>query len=205
MATPHGLKVLFVAGFGPIVENAAPSKASYADALALPLLSSPDEPDYLHTEKVNRVRHFALWPLASAARSCFGADVWPAEMPKPTAWIEFDVEDVRPGERRVAARRLPAARRFAHRALGTNGHPVPQPGGAAGRPDVYPVDALMDPVSGYWCGTSDCHCRAQGIQRGTAAAGRGCGRREHPGRSILFGHINQNFRWSDRSLCCSAG
>lgn len=95
MTTPHGLKVLFVAGFGPIVENAAPSKALYADALALPLLSSPDEPDYLHTDKVNGVRHFALWPLASAARSCFGADVWPAEMPKPTAWIEFDVEDVR--------------------------------------------------------------------------------------------------------------
>ena len=95
MATDPDLKVLFVAGFGPIVENAAPSKALYADALGLPLASGPDDPDYMHTEKLDGVRHFALWPLASAARSCFGTDVWPAEVPKPTAWIEFDVEDVR--------------------------------------------------------------------------------------------------------------
>jgi len=94
MVTHDGVKVLFVAGFGPIVENAAPTRALYADALALPLTSGGDDPDYLHTEKLDGVRHFALWPLASAARSCFGTDVWPAEIPKPAAWIEFDVEDV---------------------------------------------------------------------------------------------------------------
>jgi uncharacterized glyoxalase superfamily protein PhnB len=35
-----------------------------------------------------------LWPLAQAAESCFGVDRWPSEVPAPTSWIEFDVEDV---------------------------------------------------------------------------------------------------------------
>ena len=89
-----GLKVLFVAGFGPIVRDPRASKAFYLDALGLPLEAMPHDPDYLHGEKIEGVRHFALWPLASAAESCFGTGAWPDGIPTPHSWLEFDVEDV---------------------------------------------------------------------------------------------------------------
>jgi catechol 2,3-dioxygenase-like lactoylglutathione lyase family enzyme len=88
------LKVLFVAGFGPIIRDARASKEFYADALALPMEQRPDNPDYLHTEKLDGARHFALWPLNDAAQSCFGKDSWPVDRPVPHSWLEFDVEDV---------------------------------------------------------------------------------------------------------------
>lgn len=88
------MKVLFVAGFGPLVKDAAASKAFYLDALGLPMEQRPENPDYYHSEKLDGVRHFALWPLAEAAQSCFGTNVWPADVPEPHSWLEFDVEDV---------------------------------------------------------------------------------------------------------------
>jgi hypothetical protein len=39
------------------------------------------------------VKHFAPWPLAQAAESCFGTDQWPGNFAVPQAWIEFDVGD----------------------------------------------------------------------------------------------------------------
>src|SRR4051812_20626487 len=54
----------------------------------------PNDPQYLHGDKLNGVRHFALWPLARAAESCFGTGVWPEHVPAPQSWLEFDVEDV---------------------------------------------------------------------------------------------------------------
>ena len=85
------MDVLFVAGFGPISEGADAARAFYQDALGLPLEA---DGDYLHTGRVEGVKHFAVWPLADAARSCFGRDVWPADLPRPQAWIEFDVQDL---------------------------------------------------------------------------------------------------------------
>ena len=52
------------------------------------------EGGYLHTEKVEGVKHFALWPLSQAAASCFGRDTWPKDILIPQSWIEFGVEDV---------------------------------------------------------------------------------------------------------------
>lgn len=89
------LKVVFVAGFGPIVTDPQASQALYVSALGLPLQARAEDPDYFHGESLDGVRHFALWPLESAAQSCFGNDRWPADVPRPQAWIEFDVEDVR--------------------------------------------------------------------------------------------------------------
>ena len=89
-----GLKVLFVAGFGPLVRDPQASKAFYVDTLQLPLEARPDHPDYFHGEKLDGVRHFALWPLALAAESCFGSVSWPDRIPIPNSWLEFDVEDV---------------------------------------------------------------------------------------------------------------
>ena len=94
MTMPAELKVLFVAGFGPIVTEPRASQALYVDTLKLPLKAEAADPDYFHGESLDGVRHFALWPLRSAAESCFGTQVWPSHVPAPHAWIQFDVEDV---------------------------------------------------------------------------------------------------------------
>jgi hypothetical protein len=66
----------------------AAGTALYRDALGLALDS--EDGAYFHTERLPGVKHFALWPLSQAARSCFGADAWPADVPVPQAWIEFE-------------------------------------------------------------------------------------------------------------------
>ena len=91
-----GLGVLFVAGFGPITRESDESKAFYVEALGLPLKPMPGNESYLLAEQgaLDGVKHFALWPLAQAAQSCFGDDRWPADLAAPQAWIEFDVADM---------------------------------------------------------------------------------------------------------------
>lgn len=92
MKTPKKIDVLFVAGFGPIVRDAAASRKFYSQALGLPF--KEDTNGYLHTGGLDGVKHFALWPLAQAAESCFGSDQWPGNFPVPQAWIEFDVANI---------------------------------------------------------------------------------------------------------------
>jgi catechol 2,3-dioxygenase-like lactoylglutathione lyase family enzyme len=90
-----GVNVLFVSGFGPLVKNPDISRRFYADAIGLPLEPhAAGVAGYYHTEKLQGVKHFALWPLADAAKSCFGKNVWPENLPEPHSWMEFDVEDV---------------------------------------------------------------------------------------------------------------
>jgi catechol 2,3-dioxygenase-like lactoylglutathione lyase family enzyme len=84
------MKVLFVAGFGPIVRDMDAALRFYRDTIGLPLEESGD----VSTEKVDGVKHFGLWPLADAAESCFGSREWPSNVAAPQAWVEFDVEDV---------------------------------------------------------------------------------------------------------------
>ncbi|EQD47570.1 Glyoxalase/bleomycin resistance protein/dioxygenase [mine drainage metagenome] len=81
MKTPNNIEVLFVAGFGPIVRDPAPCRKFYFEALGL--LLKEDSNGYLHTGGLDGVKHFALWPLAQAAESCFGADQWPGNFPVP--------------------------------------------------------------------------------------------------------------------------
>jgi predicted enzyme related to lactoylglutathione lyase len=90
--TPEKFKVLFVAGFGPIVQDLTESRKFYLDALGL---SFEKEGDYLHTDKIEGVKHLALWPLSQAAQSCFGSETWPSDLPVPQAWLEFDVDDIK--------------------------------------------------------------------------------------------------------------
>jgi len=90
--TPKNIDVLFVAGFGPIVRDPAASRGFYCDTLGLRF--EEDSSGYLHTGGLDGVKHFALWPLAQAAESCFGTDQWPGDLPVPQAWIEFDVENI---------------------------------------------------------------------------------------------------------------
>lgn len=85
-------RVLFIAGFGPIHRDIAESRALYACDLGIPF--KEDSAGYLHTGDLEGAKHFALWPLAQAAQSCFGTDSWPDRIPIPQAWLEFEVEDV---------------------------------------------------------------------------------------------------------------
>lgn len=106
------MKVLFVAGFGPITTDTPQSAAFYQDSLGLSF--TEEEGGYLHTGAIAGAKHFALWPLAQAAESCFGVATWPASLPTPTSWIEFDVEDVAEASDELAAKGytlLVAARR----------------------------------------------------------------------------------------------
>ncbi len=87
-----GVKVLFVAGFGPIVREATTSRKLYHQLLGIDF--KEENGGYLHTEALKGANSFALWPLSQAAQSCFGENSWPDEIPLPQAWLEFDVESV---------------------------------------------------------------------------------------------------------------
>ena len=86
------VKVLFVAGFGPIVRDTGESRRLYGEMLGIPF--KEESGDYLHTEALQGAKTFALWPLSQAAQSCFGKDTWPDAVPVPQAWLEFDVDNV---------------------------------------------------------------------------------------------------------------
>lgn len=86
------VKVLFIAGFGPIVRDTEESGKLYRSALGIQFKQETD--GYLHTEAVPGAKSFALWPLAQAAQSCFGKGSWPRDILVPQAWLEFDVDNI---------------------------------------------------------------------------------------------------------------
>ena len=92
MAQIGDIKVLFIAGFGPIVREVAASRNLYSQILGISF--KEENGGYLHTEALEGANSFALWPLSQAAQSCFGKDSWPDEISRPQAWLEFDVDSV---------------------------------------------------------------------------------------------------------------
>lgn len=92
MQATEGIKVLFIAGFGPIDRDIAESRKLYRDVLGIPF--KEDSGGYLYTGALPGAKHFALWPLSQAAQSCFGQDSWPDNIPVPQAWLEFEVDSV---------------------------------------------------------------------------------------------------------------
>jgi hypothetical protein len=88
----ENVRILFVAGFGPIVRDVTASRRLYSEILHIPF--KEESGNYLHTEALKGATSFALWPLSQAAQSCFGKDSWPGEIPAPQAWLEFDVDSV---------------------------------------------------------------------------------------------------------------
>jgi hypothetical protein len=88
----RNIKVLFIAGFGPIVREGSASRKLYNQTLGIGF--KEEDGGYLHTENLKGAKTFALWPLSQAAQSCFGKDSWPHEIPAPQAWLEFDVDNV---------------------------------------------------------------------------------------------------------------
>lgn len=85
-------RILFIAGFGPIVRDRDSSRKLYAEALDISF--KEESGGYLHTNALQGAKEFALWPLSQAAESCFGSSTWPDKPPAPHAWLEFDVDSV---------------------------------------------------------------------------------------------------------------
>lgn len=90
-----------MSGFGPVSADPATSRRFWADGLGIAFEA---EGDYLHTAGLDGCRHYAVWPLAQAAESCFGTPEWPAELPVPQSWVEFDVPDVAAAAAELAGR-----------------------------------------------------------------------------------------------------
>jgi hypothetical protein len=85
----NAVDVLFIAGFGPVVRDAAPARKRISTILASCSRRKPG--GYLHTEALQGAKTFALWPLSEAPQSCFGSSSWPRDIPVPQAWLEFEV------------------------------------------------------------------------------------------------------------------
>lgn len=88
----ENIRILFIAGFGPIIRDSAVSRKLYGQILNIPF--KEEKGGYLHTEALKGANSFALWPLSQVAQSCFGSDSWPTDIPIPQGWIEFDVDNV---------------------------------------------------------------------------------------------------------------
>ena len=87
-------------------------QALYIDMLRLPL---KDQDGNLSTETLGGAKHFGVWPLNMAARSCFGSETWPDGVPVPHATLELElasVEAVHDGVSELKAR----GQRFLHEA-----------------------------------------------------------------------------------------
>jgi catechol 2,3-dioxygenase-like lactoylglutathione lyase family enzyme len=85
------MEVQFITSVAVITPDPKLSRALYVDALGLPL--TPEGDGYLHSESIEGCKSFGVWPLAQAARACFGTPHWPAERPVPEASVEFEVRD----------------------------------------------------------------------------------------------------------------
>jgi catechol 2,3-dioxygenase-like lactoylglutathione lyase family enzyme len=96
------MRVVFIAGFGPIAPDPEESRKLYEDTLGIEF--KVEDGDYRHTEELKGANGFAVWPLYQAAESCFGTKEWPTNIPRPQAWLEFDVEDIEVATRELEER-----------------------------------------------------------------------------------------------------
>jgi catechol 2,3-dioxygenase-like lactoylglutathione lyase family enzyme len=62
------MKVVFVAGYGPITTDTKKSAAFYRESLGLSFKEEAD--GYFHTEELEGVKHFALWPVLATCPIC---------------------------------------------------------------------------------------------------------------------------------------
>ena len=87
------MKVLFCAGFSPIVPDREASLAFYEQTLGIHY-DRDDNSEYVSTGDIDGLKHMGLWKLSDAAQACFGSPEWPGNLPVPQATVEFDVDDV---------------------------------------------------------------------------------------------------------------
>jgi catechol 2,3-dioxygenase-like lactoylglutathione lyase family enzyme len=86
------MNVEWITSVAVIAADPLKSRELYVGALGLPLASDADA-DYFHSDRIGGSKHFGVWPLAQAARACFGTDEWPSDRPVPQVSIEFEVQD----------------------------------------------------------------------------------------------------------------
>jgi catechol 2,3-dioxygenase-like lactoylglutathione lyase family enzyme len=86
------MDIQFIATLAVITPDLQKSRDLFIDALGLPLEASPGS-DYVHSERIDGSKHFAIWPLSEAAQACFGTPHWPADRTVPQVSLEFEVRD----------------------------------------------------------------------------------------------------------------
>jgi hypothetical protein len=84
------MNVELMASCAVITPDPPRSRKLFVEALALPL-ETADGDAYAHSERIDGVRHFGVWPLSQAAEACFGTTDWPSDRQVPQACFEFDV------------------------------------------------------------------------------------------------------------------
>ncbi len=85
------MKPLFVGAVGVIASTLAEGRALFVDALGLPLEQGPGA-NFLATDKLDGSKYFGVWPLAEAAKACFGQETWPSGRPVPQMFVELEME-----------------------------------------------------------------------------------------------------------------
>jgi len=83
------MDIAFVAGFGPIGQDPEATLDFWSGTIGLSFHELA--PGYHHSDDLEGVKAFALWPLSQAADATFGTDKWPQDRPVPQAWIELEV------------------------------------------------------------------------------------------------------------------
>ena len=78
------MHIQHISSFAVITPDPVVSRRLYVDALGLPLQAA-DGDDYVHSEAIGGAKHFGVWPLAQAAKACFGRPEWPSDRPVPQA------------------------------------------------------------------------------------------------------------------------
>src|SRR5258708_27713901 len=79
------IRILFIAGFGPIVRDTDASRKLYVKALEIPF--KEESGGYLPTNSLQGAKEVALLPLFLAAESFFCTSTWPDNFPSPPPWL----------------------------------------------------------------------------------------------------------------------
>jgi catechol 2,3-dioxygenase-like lactoylglutathione lyase family enzyme len=85
------MNLQFMSSFAVVTPDVEASRQLYVEVLGLPLATS-EGGEYLHSEDVEGVKSFGIWPLWQAAEACFGTREWPRDRVRPQASVEFDLE-----------------------------------------------------------------------------------------------------------------
>jgi catechol 2,3-dioxygenase-like lactoylglutathione lyase family enzyme len=88
------VRVQFIGAVGLITRDRAGGRRLYTRALGLPLRQPPGA-NFVFSRRLPGSRYFGVWPLAEAARTCFGRTAWPRGRTVPQAFIEFEVASPR--------------------------------------------------------------------------------------------------------------
>lgn len=87
------MEISFVASIAVITSDPEKSRELFVDALGLPLVEAGPGSEYFHSEQIDGIKHFGVWPLSEAAQACFGTPGWPADRVVPQMSLEFEVND----------------------------------------------------------------------------------------------------------------